>query len=91
MRSVWRQKLDPRTAIDGHFESGIASRDSRFAGLELLTLYDEAGNLRRLRDIERDVLRLAIENYTGQRSELARRLGISRSSLYRKLDQYQIK
>ncbi|MCU0729408.1 MAG: sigma-54 dependent transcriptional regulator [Sphingopyxis sp.] len=50
-----------------------------------VTLYRADGNLRPLADIEADVIRLAIGHYRGRMSEVARRLGIGRSTLYRKL------
>ena len=48
-------------------------------------LYQDDGNLRPLEDIEADVIRLAIGHYRGRMTEVARRLGIGRSTLYRKL------
>jgi len=48
-------------------------------------LYTADGNLRPLEDIEADVIRLAIGHYRGRMTEVARRLGIGRSTLYRKL------
>lgn len=48
-------------------------------------LYTRDGNLRPLEDIEADVIRLAIGHYRGRMTEVARRLGIGRSTLYRKL------
>ena len=50
-----------------------------------VTLYTPDGNLRPLEDIEGDVIRLAIGHYRGRMTEVARRLGIGRSTLYRKL------
>ncbi|MDD3798338.1 MAG: sigma-54 dependent transcriptional regulator [Novosphingobium sp.] len=50
-----------------------------------IELYTEDGNLRPLEEIEADVIRLAIGHYRGRMSEVARRLGIGRSTLYRKL------
>jgi DNA-binding NtrC family response regulator len=41
--------------------------------------------MRRLEDIESEVIRMAISRYDGHMSEVARRLGIGRSTLYRKL------
>jgi DNA-binding NtrC family response regulator len=46
---------------------------------------DERGHLRSLEEIERDLIQLAIEIYAGHMSEIARRLGIGRSTLYRKV------
>ncbi len=50
-----------------------------------VTLYRPDGHLRELEDIEADVIRLAIGHYRGRMTEVARRLGIGRSTLYRKL------
>ncbi len=50
-----------------------------------LNLFDERGNVRPLSDIESEAIRFAVEFYNGQMSEVARRLGIGRSTLYRKL------
>ena len=48
-------------------------------------LFTADGNMRPLEDIEADVIRLAIGHYRGRMTEVARRLGIGRSTLYRKL------
>ena len=48
-------------------------------------ILDEKGHLRTLEEIERDLIQLAIEIYAGHMSEVARRLGIGRSTLYRKV------
>ncbi len=50
-----------------------------------MLLYTADGNLRPLEEIEADVIRLAIGHYRGRMTEVARRLGIGRSTLYRKL------
>jgi DNA-binding NtrC family response regulator len=55
-----------------------------------ITLYEADGNLRTLEDIEADVIRLAIGHYRGRMTEVARRLGIGRSTLYRKLGELGI-
>jgi DNA-binding NtrC family response regulator len=46
---------------------------------------DGSGHMRRLEDIESEMIRVAISRYDGHMSEVARRLGIGRSTLYRKL------
>lgn len=48
-------------------------------------LLDEAGELRKLDAFEADIIRFALEHYRGHMSEVSRRLGIGRSTLYRKL------
>jgi DNA-binding NtrC family response regulator len=55
-----------------------------------ITLYQADGNLRPLEAIEADVIRLAIGHYRGRMTEVARRLGIGRSTLYRKLGELGI-
>jgi DNA-binding NtrC family response regulator len=48
-------------------------------------ILDSRGHLRTLEEIERDLIQLAIGIYAGHMSEVARRLGIGRSTLYRKV------
>jgi len=55
-----------------------------------ITLYESSGHLRSLEEIEADVIRLAIGHYRGRMTEVARRLGIGRSTLYRKLGELGI-
>ena len=50
-----------------------------------IRILDDGGHLRTLEDIERDLIQHAIEVYAGHMSEIARRLGIGRSTLYRKV------
>jgi DNA-binding NtrC family response regulator len=51
-----------------------------------LALIDSQDHVRTLDELERDVIRFAISHYRGQMSEVARRLQIGRSTLYRKLE-----
>lgn len=51
---------------------------------------DEAGNVRKLAEIEEELIRFALKFYRGQMSQVARKLGIGRSTLYRKLKDYGI-
>ncbi len=55
-----------------------------------VSVFDEKGHLRALEAVERDLIEFAIEHYAGHMSEVARRLGIGRSTLYRKLREYGI-
>ncbi len=50
-----------------------------------LTLLDQTGDVRPLEQVEGDTIRFALEHYRGQMSKVARKLGIGRSTLYRKL------
>jgi DNA-binding NtrC family response regulator len=54
------------------------------AGTLVLLMPD--GEVRPIEEIETDVIRFAIAHYRGQMSEVARRLQIGRSTLYRKLE-----
>jgi DNA-binding NtrC family response regulator len=51
-----------------------------------LSLVMADGEVRPIEEIETDVIRFAIAHYRGQMSEVARRLKIGRSTLYRKLE-----
>jgi len=51
-----------------------------------LSLLDEHGEVVPLEDIEARAIRFAITHYRGQMSEVARKLRIGRSTLYRKLE-----
>ena len=53
-----------------------------------LSLLSSEGQVRTLEEIEADAIRFAIEACNGRMSEVARRLGIGRSTLYRKLKDY---
>jgi DNA-binding NtrC family response regulator len=55
-------------------------------GPDLLALLDSNGQVRPIEEIEAEVIRFAINHYRGQMSEVARRLRIGRSTLYRKLE-----
>jgi DNA-binding NtrC family response regulator len=55
-----------------------------------VTLFEADGHIRNLEEIEADVIRLAIGHYRGRMTEVARRLGIGRSTLYRKLGELGI-
>jgi DNA-binding NtrC family response regulator len=50
-----------------------------------LAVLDARGEMRPLEEIEAEIIRFAISHYRGQMSEVARRLRIGRSTLYRKL------
>jgi DNA-binding NtrC family response regulator len=49
---------------------------------------DSAGHIRKFEEMESDIIRMAIARYDGHMSEVARRLGIGRSTLYRKLKEF---
>ena len=89
----------PHIAIQSRFSGrrsdvspdiGKASEDAAMSGGPGVNLYCHDGHLRSLDDIEADIIRLAIGHYRGRMTEVARRLGIGRSTLYRKLGELGI-
>ena len=51
----------------------------------VLRLIDDTGDVRKLEDIEAESIRFALAHYRGRMSQVARKLGIGRSTLYRKM------
>ena len=54
----------------------------------VLRLLDDSGDVRKLEEIEAEVIKFALAHYRGQMSEMARKLGIGRSTLYRKMKDF---
>lgn len=79
------------SAAYGHEEMAVAESTVDGEGLHGagvpggLTPFTGDGHLRTLADVEGDMIRLAIHKYSNHMSEIARRLGIGRSTLYRKV------
>lgn len=55
-----------------------------------LPAFDQKGEIRPIADIEAEMIRLALARYEGRMTMVARRLGIGRSTLYRKLKEFGI-
>ena len=58
------------------------------SGVGKLPLVDGRGDVISLSQAEKEIIRHAIEYYEGRMSKVARKLGIGRSTLYRKLREY---
>jgi DNA-binding NtrC family response regulator len=69
------------------FMGSVDVEDSEETNVKVL---DRSGHLRSLEEIERDLIQFAIETYSGHMSEVARRLGIGRSTLYRKVREHEL-
>ncbi len=54
-------------------------------GIPILT---DAGDVRPLEEVEADMIRLALGRYHGRMTEIAKKLGIGRSTLYRKMREF---
>jgi DNA-binding NtrC family response regulator len=53
-----------------------------------LSATDASGHIRKFEELESEIIRMSIARYDGHMSEVARRLGIGRSTLYRKLKEF---
>ena len=88
----------PHIAIQSRFSgrrndfspSNNTTNAEALSGGSGVNLFTSDGHLRPLEDIEADIIRLAIGHYRGRMTEVARRLGIGRSTLYRKLGELGI-
>ncbi len=91
LRAVLDCDTDMLTAADFPTlaaQSQITARTSPQRALASgVTIFEPDGHLRTLAEIEADIIRLAIGHYRGRMTEVARRLGIGRSTLYRKLEE----
>ncbi len=67
--------------------SGIEIPMTPLTAVGSLAMLTSAGEVRPLEEMENEIIRFAISHYRGQMSEVARRLKIGRSTLYRKLDE----
>jgi DNA-binding NtrC family response regulator len=72
---------------DGTDALGTAPYNASFFHVPLL---DERGNFMSIRAIEKSIIEHAIKYYDGHMSEVARRLKIGRSTLYRKMEEMGI-
>ncbi len=55
-----------------------------------ISLFKNDGTMKCIDDLEAETIAYALEHYNGCMSEVARRLGIGRSTLYRKVNDYNI-
>jgi DNA-binding NtrC family response regulator len=73
-------------ALEAAHESPLMAAPPAMPAAGGLALLDDRHEVRPLEDIEADAIRFAISHYRGQMSEVARKLRIGRSTLYRKLE-----
>jgi DNA-binding NtrC family response regulator len=72
--------LQPKPAAAAATKGQVT--DGTAIGIPVVT---DGGHIRTLEEVEADMIRLALHRYRGQMSEVARKLGIGRSTLYRKM------
>jgi DNA-binding NtrC family response regulator len=93
IREPLTEPAEAGTLADTGFARSPAARPKSETGrvqFGVLRALDDRGNVRSLSEVELEMIKLAIDHYQGQMSEVARRLGIGRSTLYRKLKEYGI-
>ena len=70
-----------------------APREKEYVRVEVrdpnvMALLDERGDVRNLESLEADAIRFALAHYRNRMSAVARKLGIGRSTLYRKMKEH---
>lgn len=68
-----------------NFDGEGVKRYGSPVGETLISLVNSDGDARKIEEIELAVIRFAVQFYNGRMTEVARKLGIGRSTLYRKL------
>ena len=79
--TIVRQNIAP--SAGGHSAPTLPA-----ASTYALSTTDTAGHIRKFEEMESEIIRMSIARYDGHMSEVARRLGIGRSTLYRKLKEF---
>jgi DNA-binding NtrC family response regulator len=78
------RQTQPLGAVPSGLASPVLPEGSPYA----LSATDATGHIRKFETLESEIIRMAIARYDGHMSEVARRLGIGRSTLYRKLKEF---
>jgi DNA-binding NtrC family response regulator len=87
-------QVDRRPVISGPVMLGAEGSIPRTVALDGgngplgIAAITDAGEMRSLEAMEADMIRLALGRYRGHMTEVARRLGIGRSTLYRKMREF---
>lgn len=89
----WPEPDATETAVDAAPQTvpvSIDPADPAVPPVAAVNAVSAEGEVRPLADVEEELIRFALSFYQGQMSEVARRLGIGRSTLYRKIKDYAI-
>ncbi|MDX5362122.1 MAG: sigma-54 dependent transcriptional regulator [Alphaproteobacteria bacterium] len=78
----------PSGTAESSGEGPVAERVVTVRPSDTVMAVDNEGHVRQLDQVEADMIDYAIRRYGGHMSEVARRLGIGRSTLYRKVRDY---
>jgi DNA-binding NtrC family response regulator len=85
---VQRQATAPPPPAPSYAEAIHTAPTVSAASPYSLAVTDDGGHVRKFEEMEKDIIEKAIRRYDGHMSEVARRLGIGRSTLYRKLKEF---
>ena len=77
-------RQNPSASVSGGNSAPALPAASAYA----LNATDSSGHIRKFEEMESEIIRMSIARYDGHMSEVARRLGIGRSTLYRKLKEF---
>jgi len=77
--------LGAENTVPNTVEVGTSGSSKGSLGIQAVT---EQGEIRSLEAMEADMIRLALGRYRGHMTEVAKRLGIGRSTLYRKMREF---
>lgn len=82
--SKWEEQQDQQ-----FFQAeAVSAFDAEKPPFGYMRTLDGEGHVRTLSSVEEEMIRTAISHYGGRMTEVAKRLGIGRSTLYRKLKEY---
>ncbi|KZK97015.1 sigma-54 dependent transcriptional regulator [Pseudovibrio sp. Ad26] len=82
--SKWEEQQDERFLQ----VEAVSAFDAEQPPFGYMRSLDGEGHVRTLISVEEEMIRTAISHYGGRMTEVAKRLGIGRSTLYRKLKEY---
>ena len=83
-RAAAEKQLRRRKGDKSHDHGG----DDIIMADNILSVLDEMGDIRAIQDVEKDMISYSMNKYNGRMSEVARRLGVGRSTLYRKVAEF---
>ncbi len=76
------------TPVSDNADSPTLQSPASLSAHEGLPLLNTEGDVIMLEEAEKRIIEFAIDKYNGQMSKISRKLGIGRSTLYRKLREY---
>ena len=88
-RDIAEPAEDAPLVVEAAQDDGAAAQTEADAEIPVRITTGE-GHVRALEEVERDLIEFAIGAYSGHMSEIARRLGIGRSTLYRKVREHHL-